>query len=278
MPPTGAYSVTFSLLSGYRTRTQENIVVKIDSTTGVELGKQGTNLNFEFVDEIQVKSGAYNAEFGRATGSVINVIIKSGGDEFHGDLFDYFDSDSRQAGLSGAADAGAIGASFKQNSFSRSDFGILPRWHADHGNGCSDLCSNWEYDLSERGAIGRVDSQWEADLRFGYPIKLGLVWELNLMLDIFNVFNKQGEPRATSDTRPPMTFKTSPTGIATFRTTRSRPMIPTVRRLMKVGTPPYLGRTRPPFVSACACPSNPAFIASTRRAFGPSLLVPRRPG
>ena len=32
------------------------------NTTGVEFGTQGTNLNFEFIDEVQVKTGSYNAE------------------------------------------------------------------------------------------------------------------------------------------------------------------------------------------------------------------------
>ncbi len=48
------------------------------NTTGVEFGQQGTTLNFEFIDEVQVKTGSYNAEYGRATGSVISVITKSG--------------------------------------------------------------------------------------------------------------------------------------------------------------------------------------------------------
>ncbi len=53
---------------------------------------------------------------------------------------------------------------------------------------------NWELYLSDRGVgYGRVDSQWEADLHFGYPIQLGSTLELNLLLDIFNVFNRQGE-------------------------------------------------------------------------------------
>ena len=43
------------------------------NTTGVELGQQGTTLNFEFIDEVQVKTGSYNAEYGRATGSVIST-------------------------------------------------------------------------------------------------------------------------------------------------------------------------------------------------------------
>ncbi len=67
------------------------------NTTGVELGQQGKALNFEFIEEVQVKTGGYNAEYGRNTGGIINVITKSGGNEFHGDVFGYYDSDSLQA-------------------------------------------------------------------------------------------------------------------------------------------------------------------------------------
>jgi outer membrane receptor protein involved in Fe transport len=59
--------------------------------------------------------------------------------------------------------------------------------------GYMDLYGGWEYYLSERGAFGRSDSEWEADIHFGYPIRLGAKLELNLLLDIFNVFNRQGE-------------------------------------------------------------------------------------
>ncbi|HZI65898.1 MAG TPA: TonB-dependent receptor plug domain-containing protein, partial [Thermoanaerobaculia bacterium] len=56
------------------------------NTTGVEYGFQGKDLNFEFIQEVQVKTGGYEAEFGRSTGGIINVITKSGGNEFHGTL------------------------------------------------------------------------------------------------------------------------------------------------------------------------------------------------
>jgi len=59
--------------------------------------------------------------------------------------------------------------------------------------GFSDWYYGWEYYLSERGVFGRSDAEWEADLHFGYPIRLGAGLELNLLLDIFNVFNRQGE-------------------------------------------------------------------------------------
>ena len=67
------------------------------NTTGVEYGFQGKELNFEFIQAIDVKTGGYEAEYGRSTGGVINVITKSGGNEFHGDVFGYFDDDSLQA-------------------------------------------------------------------------------------------------------------------------------------------------------------------------------------
>jgi outer membrane receptor protein involved in Fe transport len=93
------------------------------NTTGIELGQQGTNLNFEFIDEVQVKSGAYSAEYGRATGSMINVITKSGGNEFHGDVFGYYTGDSMQADKKGAAAEGAVSGSRVRTGFTRSDYG-----------------------------------------------------------------------------------------------------------------------------------------------------------
>lgn len=67
------------------------------NTTQMEYGFQGKNLNFEFIQEIDVKTGGYEAEFGRSTGGIINVITKSGGNELHGDVFGYLDTDSLQS-------------------------------------------------------------------------------------------------------------------------------------------------------------------------------------
>jgi len=67
------------------------------NTTGVEYGFQGKELNFEFIGEVDVKTGGYEAEYGRSTGGIINVITKSGGNDLSGDVFSYYDSDSLQA-------------------------------------------------------------------------------------------------------------------------------------------------------------------------------------
>jgi hypothetical protein len=62
------------------------------NTTNVFKGVQGKAINNEFVQEVEVMTGGYQAEYGRALGGVVNVITKSGGNEFHGDAFVYYDS------------------------------------------------------------------------------------------------------------------------------------------------------------------------------------------
>jgi hypothetical protein len=42
------------------------------------------------VEEFRVITNTFDAEYGRNSGSVVNVITKSGGNAFHGDLYEYF--------------------------------------------------------------------------------------------------------------------------------------------------------------------------------------------
>jgi len=42
------------------------------------------------VEEFRVITNSFDAEYGRNSGSVVNVITKSGGNTFHGDLYEYF--------------------------------------------------------------------------------------------------------------------------------------------------------------------------------------------
>lgn len=66
------------------------------NTTTMEGGVSGNNLNTDFVEEVQVKSSGYAAEYGGSMGGVINVITRSGGNEFHGDFILYYDGDWTQ--------------------------------------------------------------------------------------------------------------------------------------------------------------------------------------
>lgn len=60
------------------------------NTTDPSFGGSGANLPFEFVQEVEIKTGAYGAEYGLSTGGIFNVLTKSGGNSFHGDAFAYF--------------------------------------------------------------------------------------------------------------------------------------------------------------------------------------------
>jgi carboxypeptidase family protein/TonB-dependent receptor-like protein len=85
-------------LSIYGSTSVEHLwIIDGVNTTNVLKGMQGKAINNEFVEEVEVKTGGYQAEYGRALGGVINVITKSGGNQFHGDSFLYYDSAAVQA-------------------------------------------------------------------------------------------------------------------------------------------------------------------------------------
>jgi hypothetical protein len=58
--------------------------------TDVFRGISGTQLPYNFVREVEVRSGAYEAEFPGALGGIVNAITYSGGNEMHGQVFGFF--------------------------------------------------------------------------------------------------------------------------------------------------------------------------------------------
>ncbi len=58
----------------------------------------GTNAQgavMELVDEVKVTASGYNAEFGGSMGGVVNVITRSGGNAYHGDVSFYYNDNTR---------------------------------------------------------------------------------------------------------------------------------------------------------------------------------------
>ncbi|MCU1385180.1 MAG: Cna domain protein [Acidobacteria bacterium] len=55
----------------------------------IVFGSLGNATPFDFVKEVQVKTGGYEAEFGQSTGGVVNVVTKSGSNDVRGSLFGY---------------------------------------------------------------------------------------------------------------------------------------------------------------------------------------------
>jgi outer membrane receptor protein involved in Fe transport len=60
-----------------------------DDVIGARAGAQ-TRTPIEAIQEFQVLTSQFDAEFGRSTGAVLNAVTKSGGNSFHGSAFSYF--------------------------------------------------------------------------------------------------------------------------------------------------------------------------------------------
>src|SRR5215470_11910525 len=74
-------------------------MVSVDGADAVDNSVNGirSTVSQEAVQEFQLILSNYNAEYGRATGGVVNIVTKSGGNEFHGDAFGYFRNKGFQA-------------------------------------------------------------------------------------------------------------------------------------------------------------------------------------
>jgi len=55
-------------------------------------GDRGLNVVLELLDEVKVTASGYNAEFGGSMGGVINIITRSGSNEFHGDVMAFYEN------------------------------------------------------------------------------------------------------------------------------------------------------------------------------------------
>ncbi len=81
------------------TSSDNNYLIDGLSTTDPVTQTFGTNFNYDAIQEISVQTGGYEAEFGQATGGVINLVTKSGGNDFSGSLdIRYRDQDFTENG------------------------------------------------------------------------------------------------------------------------------------------------------------------------------------
>ena len=77
---------------------ENRFIVNGIETTNLLTGVSGHAVLPEFVDELQVKSSGYTAEYGGSTGGVINVVTKSGTNTWRGDVLVNFEGDALEGG------------------------------------------------------------------------------------------------------------------------------------------------------------------------------------
>jgi hypothetical protein len=61
-------------------------------------GSLGSGINLSFVQEVQVKTGAFEPKYGKVNGGVVQLVTKSGGNKYHGAIAAYFAPEVMGAG------------------------------------------------------------------------------------------------------------------------------------------------------------------------------------
>jgi Carboxypeptidase regulatory-like domain len=118
LPINGRNYINFTLTNSQVTRDNSNAIgpapnsglsitgarargnmVSVDGADAVDNSVNGirSTVSQEAVQEFQMILGNYNPEYGRASGGVVNIVTKSGTNDFHGDVYGYLRNSRFQA-------------------------------------------------------------------------------------------------------------------------------------------------------------------------------------
>ncbi len=88
-PQQGASATSGLSFTGQRARSNNIMVDGLDNNDSA-VGAVRAVFSQEAIREFQVLTDSYSAEFGKASGGVVNIVTKSGTNELHGNAFFYF--------------------------------------------------------------------------------------------------------------------------------------------------------------------------------------------
>lgn len=60
-------------------------------------GSLSTGINLSFVKEVDVKTGGFEAQYGKSTGGIVQIVTKTGSNQFHGSVGGFFAPQSMEA-------------------------------------------------------------------------------------------------------------------------------------------------------------------------------------
>ncbi len=121
-PQVGTFPTSGLSINGQSPRYNNILVDGVDNNDSV-VGSARSTISQEAVREYQVIQSSYPAEYGKATGGIINVVTRSGSNAWHGSAFAFFRDESLSADnfLTGAR------TPFQQNQYGASLAGPILR-------------------------------------------------------------------------------------------------------------------------------------------------------
>jgi Carboxypeptidase regulatory-like domain len=84
-------------INGNRGQTNN---LTVDGGTNLQAGgnaSQINNVGIDFIQEVKIQTANFSAEYGRNSGAQVNVVTKSGGNDFHGSAFEFVRNDKLDA-------------------------------------------------------------------------------------------------------------------------------------------------------------------------------------
>jgi hypothetical protein len=100
-PGSSGNGLAYGFSVGGAADSENSYLVEGQDTASIQGGFSKANVPFEFIQEVQVKSSGIEAEHGGALGGVVNVVMKKGSNNLHGELFTAFES----SGFDGSPDS-----------------------------------------------------------------------------------------------------------------------------------------------------------------------------
>ena len=108
------------------------------------------------IGEFRVESGVLTADHGRYSGGVITMNTKSGTNQFHGRLFEYFRNQILNSNGWANNDVGATRPAFHQNNYGLSLGGPVKIPHLYDGSGKTFFFFGWEGERYNTGAVAQT--------------------------------------------------------------------------------------------------------------------------
>ncbi len=192
-PQQGASATSGLTFGGQRARSNNIMVDGVDNNDPV-VGAVRATFSQEAIQEFQVLTNSYSAEFGKASGGVVNIITRSGTNEPSGNAFEFFRNKSLNA-KSHFEKFDVFGNSISQNKapFKQSQYGATlggpirrdqtfyfvsaELLHTNtsnfvtidpaaatllNANGFPIALGNVPYEVKSHAFLGKIDHQWRS--------------------------------------------------------------------------------------------------------------------
>ena len=97
MPGSSGNGRAFGYMIGGAADSESSYLVDGQDTEDISGGYSKASVPMDFIQEVDMKTSGIQAEYGGALGGVVNAITKSGSNNFHGEIFSYYESSGTDA-------------------------------------------------------------------------------------------------------------------------------------------------------------------------------------